>query len=98
MGRRSSQEWQDIIEQQGSSGLSVVDFCKQQNLNCKYFHARKRSLLKRQQCKLTQSFVKVSKPLTNGAMMSLQFGDATLSLPVSTEPEWLAQVIKALSA
>jgi hypothetical protein len=51
MARRSSQEWQSIIEQQAASDLSVVDFCKQQQLDYKYFHARKRSLLMRQQRK-----------------------------------------------
>jgi len=28
MARRSSQEWQAIIEQQEASGLSVADFCQ----------------------------------------------------------------------
>ena len=98
MERRSSQEWQTIIEQQEASGLSVADFCQQHQFDCKYFHARKRSLLKRQQRKLTTSFVKVSKPVPNGVMMSLQCGEATLSLPANTEPDWLAQLFKALSA
>jgi len=45
MERRSSQEWQTIIEQQEASGLSVADFCQQHQFDCKYFHARKRALL-----------------------------------------------------
>jgi hypothetical protein len=98
MERRSSQEWQTIIEQQEASGLSVADFCQQHQFDCKYFHARKRALLKRQQRKSATSFIKVSKPISNAAMMSLQFGGSTLMLPANTEPNWLAQLFKALSA
>lgn len=98
MARRSSQEWQTIIEQQEASGLPVVEFCKQRQVDSKYFHARKRSLLKRQQRKAASPFVKISKPVSNGTMMLLQLGDVTLSIPVNTEPNWLAQLLKALSA
>jgi hypothetical protein len=34
MARRSSQEWQTIIEQQEASNLTVVDFCEQQIFLC----------------------------------------------------------------
>jgi hypothetical protein len=40
MTRRSSQEWQSIIEQQQASGLSVADFCKQQQFDFQYFQTR----------------------------------------------------------
>ena len=98
MGRRSSQEWQTIIEQQEASGLSVADFCQQQQFNCKYFHTRKRAWLKRQQRQPAASFIKLNKPVPNAALISLQFGESTLSLPANTEPDWLAQLFKALSA
>ena len=98
MGRRSSKEWQVIIEQQESSGISVAQFCKQHALNNKYFHARKQSLLKRQQRILSSPFIKVSKTSPDTTMMSLQIGDATLSLPLNCEPLWLAQLLKAVAA
>lgn len=47
MVKRSSKEWQVIIEQQETSGMSVAEYCKQHALNDKYFHARRQSLLKR---------------------------------------------------
>lgn len=97
MARRSSQEWQAIIEQHEASGLSVVDFCNKQQLDYKYFHARKRTLLKRQQSKLASPFIKVSRALPGHTGMPLQLGDAKLSLLVNTEPDWSAQLLKALS-
>ena len=35
MARRSSKEWQIIIEQQEASGMSVAEYCKQYELNNK---------------------------------------------------------------
>jgi putative transposase len=98
MARRSSQEWQTIIKQQEASGLSVTDFCEQQQISKKHFYARLPALRKKNQSKQTVSFVKVSKTPWDNGMMSLQLGNATLSLPANTEPEWLAQLFKALSA
>lgn len=97
MARRSSHQWQSLIEQQEVSGLSVADFCKQQELDNKYFHARKRSLLKRRQGQQVPSFVKVDKAPRGNTAMELQLGDARLSLPLNCEPLWLAELLKALS-
>ena len=72
MARRTSKEWQVIIEQQETSGMSVAEFCKHYELNNKYFHARRQSLLKRQQRKLAPPFIKVSKTNSDSVMMSLQ--------------------------
>ena len=96
MARRSSKEWQTIIEQHEISGMSVAAFCKQHALVNKYFHARRQSLFKRQQRTLASPFIKVSKTNPSSAMISLQMGDAKLSLPVNTEPVWLAKLLKAL--
>jgi len=98
MARRSSQEWQSIIEQQAASDLSVVDFCKQQQLDYKYFHARKRSLLMRQQRKQVTPFIKIGKMPTVNSVMELHLGNARLSIPATTEADWLAQLLKAVAA
>jgi hypothetical protein len=97
MTKRNTKEWQEIIQQHIASGLSVVDFCGKHNINKKYFSDRKRYWLK-QQHKIVSPFIKVNKPHSNSAVMSLQMGDAKLSLPVNTEPDWLAHLLKALSA
>jgi putative transposase len=93
MARRSSQEWQTIIEQQEASGLSVMDFCVQQHINKKYFYARRHTLRKQ-----VASFVKVSKAPMDSATMSLQVRDTSLTLPLNCEPLWLAQLLRALSS
>ena len=98
MARRSSQEWQTIIEQQEASNLTVVDFCEQQNVNRRYFYARRHILRKLQQGQQTASFVKVSKTPMISATMPLHVSDARLILPLDCEPLWLAQLLKAISS
>lgn len=98
MARRSFHEWQTIIEQQEASGLSVTEFCEQQQINQKYFYARRDTLRKKKQDKPTASFVKISKAPTVSAAILLQVNDVRLTLPLNCEPLWLAQLLKALSS
>lgn len=46
MTRRSQSEWQTLIKQQQDSGLSAAEFCRQHDINQKYFSARKQQLAK----------------------------------------------------
>jgi hypothetical protein len=98
MARRSFQEWHTIIEQQEASGLSITEFCAQQQINQKYFYAKRDTLRKKKQGKPTASFVKVSKAPTVNTAILLQVNDARLTLPLNCEPLWLAQLLKALSS
>jgi hypothetical protein len=98
MARRSSQKWQTIVEQQEASDLTVVDFCEQQNVNRRYFYARRHILRKLKQGQQTALFVKVSKTPINSATMSLHVSDARLILPLDCESLWLAQLLKAMSS
>ena len=59
MTRRTKAQWQALIEQQQSSGLMAAEFCRQQNLNPKYFSLRKKQL-----CQSSNGFVKIA-PLQN---------------------------------
>ncbi len=37
MGRKSLTDWEEIVERQLSSGLTAAEFCRQNNINQKYF-------------------------------------------------------------
>ncbi|MFT5814122.1 MAG: hypothetical protein ACI9VT_001882 [Psychroserpens sp.] len=89
MTKRNTKEWQEIIQQHIASVLSVMDFCEKHNINKKHFSDRRRYWLK-QQHKTVSPFIKVNKPHSNGTVMSLHMDNAKLSLPVHTEPDWLA--------
>ena len=46
MKRRSQKQWQEIIIKQQQSGLSAAQFCRDENINQKYFSFRKVNLKK----------------------------------------------------
>jgi hypothetical protein len=46
MKRRSKADWQALISEQESSGLLASEFCRQKDMNAKYFSLRKQGLKK----------------------------------------------------
>ena len=41
---RSQEQWQTIIEDQQASGLTIIDYCQQQQLSTSSFYALKKKL------------------------------------------------------
>jgi putative transposase len=41
---RSQEEWQTIIEDQKNSGLTIIDYCQQQQLTISSFYAVRKKL------------------------------------------------------
>ena len=46
MKRRSKAEWQALVLEQQGSGLNASEFCRQRQINEKYFSLRKQALKK----------------------------------------------------
>lgn len=44
MVRRTESQWRELFESQQNSGLNVAQYCRQHQLNAKYFSLRKRQL------------------------------------------------------
>jgi len=59
--RRNKEQWQALMAEQQSSGLSAVDYCRQYGINPKYFSARKTQLQRERD---GGSFVQVSTAST----------------------------------
>ena len=97
--RRSDAEWQQLIEQQQRSGLSVSTFCKQHGLSSKTFYKRRPAL--GEATDSTERFVKIQRPSTPAAATAttavLQYHDSQLHLPAGVDAQWLAQLMQALS-
>ena len=47
--RRTSDQWQDLIEQQARSGLSIAEFCRKKHLSASSFHRWRRILRHKRQ-------------------------------------------------
>ena len=103
---RSREQWLTLIEQQQHSKLSIPAFCQQNNLNLKYFYKRKGEL-SNQQADTSRTiantpFIELQKPTlsvnTSGQpVATLQLRNAQLTLFTLPEPQWMAELQKALS-
>jgi len=101
--QRSQQEWQQLFKQQQHSGLSAVEFCRQQHINIQTFYARRSDIRLLQ----TQGkFVQVKREVTRvesqeftaaTEQITLAYGSGQLSLPITVPPHWLAALMKALN-
>ena len=98
--KRTKQQWLELIQAQQISNLSIVDFCREQNLPLNNFYARRSDWLKsiRIATNLESSaFSKVAvaeKIQSSSAEVTLSIGQATLSIPSSTDVVWLATLIR----
>ena len=61
MARKSLADWKVVVERQLSSGLTAAEFCRQNNLNQKYFSQYK--------CKLKKSTACFDQSKTNGTYL-----------------------------
>jgi hypothetical protein len=91
MTRRTRAEWLALFEAYAQSGLTAEAFCKEHQINPKYFSLRKQQLLK-----ADSPFVEaVVQSPANGEII-LRHGKTTLSLSRDVSPVWVAQLIHAL--
>ena len=98
---RNREEWQALIDQQAQSGLGVTEFCNQFGLTPKYFYRKRRQLRAARALVPTgAAFVEVTSAgptdTTTGDCLELQYRESRLQMPASTDPTWLAQLLKSL--
>ena len=103
MGKRyTNQEWQMLIKQSESSSLSILAFCKLNELNPSTFYAKRQQLKK---ADVSQGFVRAEvaqkttkyQAQTATANMTLLVNNVELSIPQGTPADYLAELIGALS-
>jgi hypothetical protein len=96
MAKRSQEEWQAIADNYPSSGLSKLDYCRQVGVSKTAFYMH---CVKRQQKSETQSspFIEVKCTASPSTNITLTVGTASLALPLSCDPLWLAQLLRALA-
>ncbi len=100
--RRDIQDWLNIFEQQKQSGLTAVEFCRQQQINVQTYYTRRRDIRLQRR---SNKFVQVKREVTKvesyteetDSELLLQLGNAQLTVPTNTNPHWVATVMKALA-
>jgi hypothetical protein len=97
--KRTKQQWLELIQAQQTSDLSIIDFCREQDLPLNNFYARRSDWLKSKRAETnanSSSFSKVTvteTSKTSTTAITLTIGKATLSIPNSTDVIWLAKLI-----
>ena len=83
MALYTREQWQALITQYESSGLSQTEFCKQHNLNPKYFSLKRSKLLS--PTSTATSFIQATRVISSrpDSEIELQFGAVKLKLSAS---------------
>jgi hypothetical protein len=103
MSRKTLADWQILVEKQIASGLSVVQFCQQHNLNPKYFYSRKALIC---QSGADTGFVKAqvvseqtsSLTITHKTPIKLNTAAGELSLPNDTSAQFIIDILNGLAS
>jgi len=101
--KRTKQQWLELIQAQQTSDLSIIDFCREQDLPLNNFYARRSDWLKSNRAETnisSSAFSKVTVTETaksSTTAITLNIGKATLSVPSSTDVTWLAKLIGQLA-
>ena len=95
MPRRSREQWQALVDEQNSSGLTAADFCKQHNINEKYFSTVKHKL-KHPSATAPSGFTRVKPTHPLASVLNISYGNVQLSIPVTVEPGGLARFVQAM--
>lgn len=94
--RKTKSQWLALFEEQKQSSLSIAKFCQQRQLSEAYFYL-KRKKLQSQDGELSTFVAARPEAASPGAAMTLQFGQCQLKLDITTNSQWLADLMKSLS-
>ena len=93
MTRRTQEQWHELIEEQQTSGLNATTFCRDRQINPKYFSLRKQQLTPPAQPRFIRATVETSRP----AQPRLHYKGIEVTLD-HCSVEWVAQLIHKLVA
>ena len=94
---RSQTQWQTIINDHQSSGLTVIEYCQQQQLSTSSFYAVKKkfglSSSNFVRAKITQQIEFVE----DKSFIMVTMGKVNISLPSTTSATYLSQLLRELA-
>lgn len=95
MTKRRSYNWPSLIEQFEQSGLNQTQFCKQHDLNLKYFNLK----LSKFRSKEPSTFIKAQVEPEAASLQGLilQVGSCKIHCPQAMPVQSLVSLVKALA-
>ncbi|PKG37983.1 IS66 family insertion sequence element accessory protein TnpA [Psychromonas sp. Urea-02u-13] len=94
---RSQTQWQTIIKDHQSSGLTVIEYCQQLQLSTSNFYAIKKKL-----GLSSRNFVRAKIPpqvefVEDKTLITVTMGKVNVSLPNTTSANYLSQLLRELA-
>jgi putative transposase len=94
---RSQAQWKTLIEQQQTSGLTIIDYCREHQLSTSNFYAIRKKLgitsSNFVRAKVTQQVELIAQQQS----IELFLGQVKLTFPSSTCATYLGQVLRELA-
>ncbi len=92
---RSSQiQWQNIIEEQAISGLTIADYCRQHQLSITTFNTCRKKFGASQSAFVKATITQQVEVLSHSEPITLTIGSATLTLSNTTPASYVAQLLR----
>ncbi len=93
---RSHEQWRTILNEQQASGLTIIDYCREQQLATSSFYVFRKKLGFTSngfvRAKITQQVELVSSQTA----IELSIGQTKVTLPLTTTASYLGQVLREL--
>lgn len=94
---RNQTQWQTLIQNQQTSGLTVLDYCQQHHLPTSSFYAFKKKLGLTSNSFVRAKVIQQIEFLEDQPLITLTVGKANVSFPATTPATYLAQILCELS-
>ena len=93
---RSQAQWQTIIKNHKSSGLTVIEYCQQQQLSTSSFYAVKKKLSLSSSNFVRAKITQQVELVEDKKSITVTIGKAIVSLPNTTPASYLSQLLREL--
>jgi len=94
---RNETQWQTLIQNQQTSGLTISNYCQQHKLPTSSFYAFKKKLGLTSNSFVRAKVIQQIELLEEQPSITLTVGKASVSLPATTPATYLAQILRELN-
>jgi hypothetical protein len=94
---RSQTQWQTIIKGHQASGLTVIEYCQQQQLSTSSFYAVKKKLGLSSSNFVRAKITQQIEPVEDKVSITVAMGKASVTLPSTTSATYLSQLLRELA-
>jgi len=94
---RSQAQWQNIFEDQKTSGLTIIGYCREHQLPTATFYAARKKLALAPSKFVRAKFTQQVELIASAPVIELSIGQTKITLPLTTTASYLGQVLRELT-